>query len=182
MPFVGSSRDIVRGIRDGDGVALTIGVVGLALDFATLGSGSFLKGAIKTSGKVLLEGGSKYIVIGGAKKGAEEIANAGLKYSKTAYAYRKNLEVFTGILGKGKDAHHIFPKAEKFAEFFSKAGVDVNNPANMKWLESTIHRGKNSAEHLKEWSSVMKRFADEGIEPTEKLLQQEAKRIEKIFK
>ena len=51
----------------------------------------------------------------------------------------------------------------------------------MKWLESTIHRGKNSAEHLKEWSNVMERFKKAGDEPTKELLQKEAKRIEKTF-
>ncbi len=77
------------------------------------------------------------------------------------------------------DAHHLFPKAEKFAEFFSKAGIDVHNPANMKWLSSTIHRGKNSAEHLKEWGKVMEKYM--GKVPTIKQLQNEAKRIEKLF-
>ncbi len=52
------------------------------------------------------------------------------------------------MLGNGKDAHHVFPKAKKFAEFFAKAGVDVHNPANLKWIESSLHRGKNSAEHF----------------------------------
>lgn len=85
------------------------------------------------------------------------------------------------MLGKGFDAHHVFPKAKKFAEFFAKAGIDVNNPANMKWLSASIHRGKNSAAHLKEWVKVMENFAERGVKPTEKMLRQEAKRIEKIF-
>lgn len=79
------------------------------------------------------------------------------------------------------DAHHIFPKAEKFADFFSKANIDVNNPANMKWLTSTIHRGKNSAAHLKEWANVMEMYRALGKEPTMKQLQKEAIRIEQKF-
>ena len=73
----------------------------------------------------------------------------------------------------------LLPK--QFAEFFAKAGLDVNNPANMKWLEASIHRGKNSAIHLKEWEKVMKEYASKNITPTIKQLQKEAARIEKIF-
>jgi len=49
----------------------------------------------------------------------------------------------------------------------------------MKWLEASIHRGKNSALHLKEWEKVMDKY--KGITPTIEQLQKEAKRIEKIF-
>ena len=196
IPFIGSSRDIYRGVRDGDWVTLGLGVGGLALDCVTFGSGSIAKGLAKGTGKVLLEGGSKYIVNGAykmskaemkvalkaegsvmAKKSAAELIEGGAKFS--AKYYRHNLQVFTQLLGKGMDAHHIFPKAKQFAEFFAKAGLDVNNPANMKWLEASIHRGKNSALHLKEWEKVMDKY--KGITPTIEQLQKEAKRIEKIF-
>lgn len=50
----------------------------------------------------------------------------------------------------------------------------------MKWLEATIHRGKNSAAHLKEWEKVMENF--KGKTPTIQQLQKEAARIEKTFK
>ena len=199
VPFVGSGRDIYRGIRNGDMVTLGIGVVGMGLDIATVGSGSIAKGAIKGAGKVLLEGGSKHIVQASykmtkaemsaaikelgldtsVKYTAQELLDLGAKHS--AKYYNHNLKVFTAIFETtGKDAHHIFPKAKKFAEFFSKAGIDVNNPANMKWLESTIHRGKNSSKHLKEWEKVMQNYGNKT--PTVQQLQKEAKRIEKIFK
>lgn len=189
IPFVGSGRDIYRGIRDGDMLTLGIGIVGMAVDIGTAGSGSIVKGGIKAGVKTVIkettEQGVKYV----AKKTAQEVLEKklakgiimqGEKFS--AKAYRHNLQVFTKMLGEGMDAHHIFPKAKKFAEFFSKAGLDVNNPANMKWLESTIHRGKNSAAHLKEWEKVMDRFNKQGKVPTIQQLQKEAVRIEKIFK
>lgn len=187
IPFVGSARDIYRGARDGDWVTLGIGVVGLAVDIGTAGSGSIIKGGIKAGVKAGIKEVSEQGVKLVAKKTSQEILEKklakglimqGEKFS--AKSYRHNLQVFTKMLGEGKDAHHIFPKAKKFAEFFSNAGIDVNNPANMKWLESTIHRGKNSAAHLKEWEAVMEKYA--GKTPTIKQLQKEAARIEKIFK
>ncbi|TQM39583.1 RHS repeat-associated core domain-containing protein [Flavobacterium branchiophilum] len=201
IPFVGSSRDIYRGCRDGDWVTLGIGVGGLALDCVTFGSGSIAKGLAKGTGKVLMEGGSKFLINGGYKMSkvemtvaikelgldatkkytAKELTEAGAKFS--AKYYRNNLKVFSGLLETaGKDAHHIFPKADKFADFFAKAGIDVNNPKYLKWLEATIHRGKNSAAHLKEWSKVMERFKKADKIPTIQQLQKEAKQIEKVFK
>lgn len=52
----------------------------------------------------------------------------------------------------------------------------------MKWLSSTIHRGKNSAEHLKAWGNVMEKYKALGKIHTMKQLQKEAARIEKTFK
>ena len=59
VPFVGSGRDVYRGIRDGNLVTFFVGAGGVVLDAVTFGSGSFVKGAIKGGGKILLEGGSK---------------------------------------------------------------------------------------------------------------------------
>ena len=55
VPFVGSGRDIYRGIRGGDFLTGTIGVVGLIADVATLGSGSAVKGGLKGGLKALMK-------------------------------------------------------------------------------------------------------------------------------
>jgi hypothetical protein len=65
IPFVGSCRDIYRGIRDGDGTMVAIGVAGLALDIVTCGGGTIAKGmakvVVKTVTKEIAETTTKVI-------------------------------------------------------------------------------------------------------------------------
>lgn len=61
VPFVGSGLDIYEGYRNGNWVQFGIGIGGLALDVATLGSGSLIKGGVKAIGTELVEGGIKKI-------------------------------------------------------------------------------------------------------------------------
>ena len=56
LPIVGGVKDIYRGLRDGDGWQVAIGVGSLAFDFFTMGGGSILKGGIKN---LLKEGGEQ---------------------------------------------------------------------------------------------------------------------------
>ncbi len=46
-------------VTDGNWVQFNIGIGGLALDVATLGSGSLIKGGVKAIGTELVEGGIK---------------------------------------------------------------------------------------------------------------------------
>lgn len=73
VPIVGSGLDIYEGARDGNWVQFGIGVGGLALDVATLGAGSILKGGVKTIGTELVEQGLEVA----AKDVAQEAAEAG---------------------------------------------------------------------------------------------------------
>lgn len=68
VPGVGSGLDIYEGIRDGNKVQVILGIGGLALDIATLGSASVAKGAIKT----VAEEGVELALKEGAKELAEE--------------------------------------------------------------------------------------------------------------
>jgi len=61
-PVVGSAIDIYEGLRDGDIAQVTMGVVGLAADVATLGTASIAKGEIKTGAKALLKSVTKKAV------------------------------------------------------------------------------------------------------------------------
>jgi hypothetical protein len=51
IPIVGASKDIYKGIRDGNGWQVALGAGFLIFDIATLGSGSLVKGGIKTAAK-----------------------------------------------------------------------------------------------------------------------------------
>lgn len=79
IPVVGSGLDIYEGARDGNWVQFGIGVGGLALDVATLGAGSILKGGVKTIGTELVEQGLEAAAKDVAKTAAKEAAEEGSK-------------------------------------------------------------------------------------------------------
>ncbi|MGC4040329.1 MAG: RHS repeat-associated core domain-containing protein [Flavobacterium sp.] len=93
IPIVGSVKDIYRGARDGDGLQLAMGIGFLIFDIATLGSGSLLKGGVKTLGKELLEEGAEQ-----GLKSASRIWEVG------AYKNLRGVEA-------GLEAHHVGQKA-----------------------------------------------------------------------
>jgi RHS repeat-associated protein len=75
-------------------------------------------------------------------------------------AYRDNLKKATGKVGDGFDAHHTLPKAKEFSDFFKKAGLDVNDPANMVWRKAGDHSktkegAAKSAQALEMWKTFM---------------------------
>ncbi len=148
MPGVGDAKGFLEGIIGYDAAGNELSTFDRALGMVFLSEIRGAKKIIKTIDKV--SDAAKL-----ESKIAKGLIKAGEKFSATAY--RHNLQVFTKMLGNGQDAHHVFPKAQKFAEFFARSGIDVHNPANMKWIESSLHRGKNSAEHLKEWDKVMQK-------------------------
>ena len=79
-------------------------------------------------------------------------------WSKTQY--RANLQKQTGKLAKGFDAHHTLPKGAEFSEYFKKAGLDVNDPANLIWRNSAQHSSTatgaaKTKEHSKLWKDFM---------------------------
>jgi RHS repeat-associated protein len=88
-------------------------------------------------------------------KNSKYVREASGAFSKERY--RDNLKRATGKMADGYDAHHTLPKADKFKDFFEKAGLDVNDPANMIWRERKDHQGKKSSEHSKLWNMFMQR-------------------------
>ncbi|CAM4038092.1 RHS repeat-associated core domain-containing protein [Flavobacterium branchiophilum] len=90
IPVVGSIRDIIRGVRDGDGTTLAIGIVGLAIDIGTLGGGSGGKGLLKAGVKMALKTESKVLArvaaAQAAKRGGVVFAEGGSKHLLAALA------------------------------------------------------------------------------------------------
>ena len=75
IPFVGSGKDLYRGIRDGDPLQIAIGTGGLLLDVFTFGGGSLVKGGIKTAVKQ----GAKQMAKEGAEQAGKELLEKGIK-------------------------------------------------------------------------------------------------------
>lgn len=125
IPFIGSGRDIYRGIRDGDMVTLGIGIVGLAIDIGTAGAGgSIVKAGIKTIVKQVAEVGAKAAV----KHSVALIAEITLKQG---YKLRNALKL---VAKDGLQAHHLIPKEllkkSQVVRDAVAAGFDFNGIVN----------------------------------------------------
>lgn len=72
--------------------------------------------------------------------------------------FRANLQIRTGKIGKGFEAHHKIPQALSLRKWFKDRGItdnDIHNPSNATWREKSSHRAK-SKEHIKAWKQWMK--------------------------
>ncbi len=110
VPIVGSGLDIYEGARDGNWVQFGLGVGGLALDVATLGAGSIIKGGIKTIGTELVEEG--------VELAAKEAVEAEMKALSKA-------EMST-IMGAGSDANVVRGGTCLACQFENGSGVIVD--------------------------------------------------------
>ena len=81
MPIVGGAKDIYKGIRDGSGWMVALGVGSIILDVATLGGASIAKGAIKTG----IKAGGRVIAKSAVRRG-QTIVGEGMKRVRTAAA------------------------------------------------------------------------------------------------
>jgi hypothetical protein len=125
IPFVGSARDIYRGVRDGDMTTLAIGVGGLALDIATAGTGgSLVKAGIKAGAKEIAEIGAKQVL--------KNMATLAVENSlKQTYKLRTALKL---IAKDGMQAHHLIPvellKKSQVVKDAVAGGFDFNGVIN----------------------------------------------------
>jgi hypothetical protein len=65
----------------------------------------------------------------------------------TSGNFRQNLMRSLGKSAEevaGQDAHHMLPQAEKFAEQFTKAGLDVHDPKFGTFWDRATHQGVSS--------------------------------------
>lgn len=115
------------------------------------------------------------------KKGYK-LTDAG-KWAADSKSYRKNLEIFSGIVPKaGEQAHHMLPKSKQFTDFFEKNGIDVNNPEFMKWMHKDDHIGKFSSAYNDLWGKFIeankgKTFSSEQLMKKAKELEGKARKI-----
>lgn len=114
IPIVGSGLDIYEGARDGNWVQFGFGVGGMVLDVATLGTGSIIKGGVKTIGTELVENSLKIAT----KEVAEAEAKQGLK------ALSKGQ--MSNIIGAGSDAKVVRGGTCLACQFENGSGVVVD--------------------------------------------------------
>jgi hypothetical protein len=121
IPIVGGAKDIYKGIRDGNGWQIALGVGGLILDVATLGTGSLIKGGVKTA--------IKQGVKAAAEQGVKEVAEQGAKeFSERAFLQRVANKAERNVGGAGKEAgivKHKYAKnlIERYQSLYGEIGL-----------------------------------------------------------
>lgn len=94
--------------------------------------------------------------------------------SFTKSNYRHNLQVLTGRNGVGKDAHHIFPQAERFQKYWQKSGINIHDPKNLAWWEKSSHRSAAKA-----YNAAWDKFFSRNPNATSKQIQDFGKELMK---
>ncbi|WP_158642992.1 DUF6443 domain-containing protein [Mucilaginibacter ginsenosidivorax] len=120
IPIVGSSKDIYQGIRDGNWLQAGLGVGGLILDVATLGSSSLIEGGIKTGVKELAEVGTKELVETEAKNALtnDQLVKRAAEFADEFVTKAKN----PGALGTAK--HEAATKLlERYQNIYGDRGL-----------------------------------------------------------
>lgn len=154
IPVVGSGLDIYEGIRDGNWVQTGIGVGGLALDIATLGAGSIIKGSVKTIGTELVEEGIEMAAKNVAKDAAKEISEEGAEViAKGGAARAAQYSQGWGNSSLSEAINKFAPKAEvsttakgKTIYKNSETGLQVvhDNNGNYFRIQNTNLSGRRS--------------------------------------
>ncbi len=171
--FVGTAIDIIcvgmdlyslaKNIAEGNTQAALVDAGALAIDAlavlvpgATAGAGIAVKAARA------------------ADKG-KDVAQATTSIVANSHNYRKALQQATGKTGKGYEAHHTLP--QKYRTDFEKAGINIDEPGNVVWRETTKHR-KGSKQQEKAWDTFFEGCNKTGVSPTKDKIYKERESIE----
>lgn len=157
IPFVGSGKDIYKGIRDGNGWMIALGVGGLVLDVFTFGSASIVKGGVKT----LVKQGAKELVEQGAKQVIEQGGKEVIKQGGKEIIEQGGKEVLDrGITVLGNHPHYEELAHELDAAYFQVLPAKweamtkaEQKAANLEFLEIQVN-----------WGSEF-RLSNSGIKP-----------------
>lgn len=126
VPIIGGIKDIVKGIRNGDGLTVAIGAASILADVLTMGGSSLAKGGVKT----LVKAGVKASAKAGVKEGAQ-IA--------TKEAIRKGI---TNVAEEGVEHFDDYNKARNAAmEWLEKRGFKAEEK-NISTMRLDPNRGK----------------------------------------
>jgi len=125
------------------------------LDYAEYLSYVFPIGGGYKGGTKLLQWLSKTKAVSPVIKVVQVIPKTFKAFTKSNYRY--NLQVLTGKLGIGMDAHHIFPQAQRFLKHWKRAKINIHDPSNMSWWQLNAHR-KAAAQYNKAWDQFFDKF------------------------
>ena len=163
----GTLKGALIGIAIGGVVGLAGGVIAAKL---LAGSALASTGAVFSVGQSFLATTATG-VLSQADRIAQEIGSRYRSFIQSNFRY--NLQQLTGSRGVGMQAHHVFPV--KFADVFSKAGININNPLYGSWVNSS-HQFWSSA-YNKAWEE----FFNAVQNPTAQQIFEKAAELAKKF-
>ena len=71
------------------------------------------------------------------------VSDAGVLVHNTCRNYRNRAKQYYKTEAIGQDAHHIFP--QRFRDYFDAVGINIDDPWNISFIDSSLHRGKSYA-------------------------------------
>ncbi|QQS28145.1 MAG: DUF2380 domain-containing protein [Sphingobacteriales bacterium] len=110
-----------------------------------------LEGLAMPLGKLF--GGSRLFKTGGNFADEAAKGSTSLFKSFTKSNFRHNLGQLTGNIPANSHAHHVFP--QKFANQFSKAGINIHDPKFGVWWQTSSHL-KNASGYNEVWKQFFK--------------------------
>ncbi len=131
VPIVGGAKDIYKGIRDGDGWMVALGVGSIIADVFTLGGSSIAKGAIKTG-----------IKAGGRVLSKKALTNKQLVQKAANLANRNVRNIRSTARGTGTAKHsHASELLRRYQRRYGDRGLRVNDYFNNNTLLGPGNRG-----------------------------------------
>ncbi len=125
-------KNVLTGVVIGAAIGCAIGLTGGAIAGKLLAGSALAKtGAVIAGGKALLATAATGILTQ-ADKVLQKVGSVYRTLTQSNFRY--NLQQLTGSLGKGMQAHHIFP--QKFINEFARVGININNPLFGSWVGS----------------------------------------------
>lgn len=140
VPFVGSGKDLYKGIRDGDGWGIAIGVGGLLLDVVTMGGASIVKGAVKTAVKQTVKQVAKQEVKQIIKQEIKQVAKQEAKQIVKQESKQIVKQEAKTIIKQGEKVASVSDGAKKSLKF-ARHTQEATNQAQKEFLNPTFFRG-----------------------------------------
>jgi RHS repeat-associated protein len=131
IPVVGGAKDIYKGWKSGNPWQVAMGVGFIAFDLATLGSGSLIRGSVKTVGKELLEVGTEQS-IKLLSKGA--VPNAG---GKIVSFTTKETEIYYRVFSKSPQGSFL-TKIKPSSRGIAREGLSLPSVNTAKYIQEVI--------------------------------------------
>ncbi len=151
VPIIGSGRDLLEGIREGDWGKIAMGAGGLLLDITSGGTGSLVKGIIKGGVKIALRQGAKQVTGSAVKKSVQ----SGAKASSAQAAKKAPRKTVKHHIMTNKNYKRGKKWSKEFENLLDKCDARdlLNSAANLVEMAEEEHRKR--APHSEGYHSMI---------------------------
>ncbi len=151
VPIIGSGRDLLEGIQEGDWGKIAMGAGGLLLDITSGGTGSLVKGIIKGGVKSALRQGAKQVTGSAVKKSVQ----SGAKASSAQAAKKAPRKTVKHHIMTNKNYKRGKKWSKEFENLLDKCDARdlLNSAANLVEMAEEEHRKR--APHSEGYHSMI---------------------------